>query len=123
MNYKKLKLLEDKISSGKIQKSSTLFGGANLIILDPERKNDYKNHRKRYPQDILVFTEHSQELSWLVFQLKAVFADEINEMNKYVFYPLMGEIMNNGIKKGYTLNVIMFNVILGCLKLKTSEIL
>ena len=123
MDYKKLQALENKISSGKIQQSKTLFGGANLIIQDIELKTKYKNHHQRYPQDVLVFTKHHREYSWLVFQLKAIFEDEIDAMNKYVFYPMIGEIINKGEKKKWSIEVIMFNVNTACLKWKMTQII
>ena len=65
MDFKKLQALENKISSGKIQQSKELFGGANLIILNSDKKSEYKNHKLRYPQDVLVFTEQSREFQEL----------------------------------------------------------
>ena len=123
MDYKKLQAIENKISSGKIQQSKTLFGGANLNIQDIELKTKYKNHHQSYPQDVLVFTKHHREYSWLVFQLKAIFEDEIDAMNKYVFYPMIGEIINKGEKKKCSIEVIMFNVITACLKWKMTQII
>lgn len=123
MDYKKLQNLENKISSGKFQQSKTLFGGANLIIKDIELKTKYKNHHQQYPQDVLVFTKHHKEFSWLVFQLKAIFGDEIDSLNKYVFYPMIGEIINKGEKKNWSIEVTMFNVITSCLKLKMTQIM
>ena len=123
MDYKKLQALENKISSGKIQQSKTLFGGANLIIQDIELKTKYKNHHQSYPQDVLVFTKHHREYSWLVFQLKAIFGDEIDSMNKYVFYPMIGEIINKGEKKKWSIEVTMLNVVNSCLKLKLVKLI
>ena len=123
MDIKKLQILENKISSGKIQQSKTLFGGANLIIQDIELKTKYKNHHQSYPQDVLVFTKHHREYSWLVFQLKAIFGDEIDAMNKYVFYPMIGEIIKKGEKRKWSIEVTMFNVITACLKWKMTQII
>ena len=123
MDYKKLQNLENKISSGKIQQSKILFGGANLIIQDIELKTKYKNHHQQYPKDVLVFTKHHKEFSWLVFQLKSIFGDEIDSWNKYVFYPMIGEIINKGEKKNWSIELTMFNVITASLKLKMTQMI
>lgn len=123
MDLKKLQNLENKISMGKIQQSKELFGGANLIIVNSAQKPNYKNHKQKYPQDVLVFTDHPKEFSWLVFQLKDVFEEELDASNKYVFYPMIGEIINKGLKKEIAIQSIMFSVITACLKLKISNII
>jgi hypothetical protein len=79
----KLDKLRERIERGEFPKEYEEFGGANLIIT-----NDPTRHC--YDHDIVVHTEFSGALSWLVFQLKDVYHDDIDCMNKHGFYPSLG---------------------------------
>ncbi len=86
----KIEELKTKIKKGEFPKSSTHFGGANLIITD---NPTYLG----LPHDIRILTENAGELSWLVFELKDIFEDQINSINKYKFYPSIGNYINKAI--------------------------
>lgn len=100
----KLEELKIKIKKGDIPKFSPHFGGANLIITDDP---NYMG----LPHDTRILTENAAELSWLVFELKEIFEDQIDSLNKYTFYPSIGNAINQatGQKKG--LIETMLNVI------------
>lgn len=76
----------------EIPKSEQIFAGANLIISD-----NYNRIKKEH--DILVVTKYPKELSWFVFKLKEIFSDDIDYMNKYSFYPDVGNLLNLAISK------------------------
>ena len=85
-----LEKLKDKIIKGSFPKSSPHFGGANLIITDDPTYLGY-------PHDIRILTDHASELSWLVFELKEIFKNKIDSMNKYNFYPSIGIAINEAV--------------------------
>jgi len=83
----KLDRLRKTIEEGKFPTDSPEFGGANLIITK-DRNRNYGS------SDIVVYSEHASSLSWLVFELKEIYADELDYHNKYFFYPFIGEVIN-----------------------------
>ena len=92
------------VEQGKFPSDHEHFGGAGLIITnDPEYKG--------YPQDVVVLTVHAGSLSWLVFQLKSIYDDRIDYMNKYFFYPAIGEVLNQSLNNGEDLSAAMLKVI------------
>lgn len=103
MDEKIKKLTEEIINYTNIN-STELFEGSNLIIT--RNKN-----RKSKTQDVIVFSDDASELSWLVFKLKELFKNEINSVNKYSFYPHIGELINEAIKNGLNLKEQMLYVI------------
>lgn len=88
----KIKELKIKINSGQFPSVFPHFGGANLIITDDTQRNYHEG-------DIVVCSEHASALSWLVVELKKIYNDEIDSMNKYDFYPYIGELINNTLKR------------------------
>lgn len=100
----KLEILKNKIDSGDFPKIFEHFGGANLIITDDKNRN-------HYPQDIVVFSENAGSLSWLVFELKNIYHEEIDYMNKYEFYTNIGNLLNLCIKEGINLKDTMIYVV------------
>ena len=92
-----LEKLKAKIIKGSFPKSSPHFGGANLIITDDPT---YLGHA----QDIRV-------LSWLVFELKEIFEDQIDSLNKYKFYPSIGIAIREAMEQKKELIDIMLFVI------------
>ena len=99
-----LEKLKAKIIKGSFPKSSPHFGGANLIITDDPT---YLGHA----QDIRIFTGNANELSWLVFELKEIFEDQIDSMNKYNFYPIIGIAINEALDQKKELIETMLYVI------------
>lgn len=88
---KKLDNLRNLIADmDKIPQSKNLFAGANLIITDNPNRNS-KEH------DVLVVSKYPKELSWFVYKLKELFSNDIDYMNKYIFYPDIGNLLNQAI--------------------------
>jgi hypothetical protein len=100
----KIKELKNKINSGQFPSVFPHFGGANLIIT-----ND--TNRKGYEHDIVICSEHASALSWLVTELKKIYNDEIDYMNKYEFYPYIGELIKNTLKRQELLFETMLHVV------------
>ena len=92
MENKIFKLKEELVNiSNFTHIRSEFFQGANLIITDDK-------NRVGYIQDVIVYSENAENLSWFVFRLKKVFFNEINSMNKYSFYSHIGNLLNEAIK-------------------------
>jgi hypothetical protein len=100
----KIKSLKDKINSGQFPSNFPHFGGANLIITDDPNRNYHDG-------DIVVYSEHASALSWLVFELKEIYNNEIDYMNKYDFYPYIGALINNTLKRQELLFETMLHVV------------
>jgi hypothetical protein len=101
---KKLDNLRQIIKNREFPKSFQEFGGANLIITD-----DIK--RKHYEHDVVVYSKHAPELSWLVFELKEIYNSDIDYINKYAFYPSIGELMNNKLKNEVSIVETMIYIV------------
>ena len=100
----KINELKNKINSGQFPSVFPHFGGANLIITnDPNRKG--------YEHDIVICSEHASAFSWLVTELKKIYNDEIDYMNKYEFYPYIGELIKNTLKRQELLFETMLHVV------------
>jgi hypothetical protein len=93
MNIEKLNALEMAIQEGKFHPDCRHFAGAGLIISnDPDRG--------RLEGDEIVFSSSSSELSWVIFELKEVFASHIDNLTKLGFYPAVGRAANRAIRSG-----------------------
>jgi len=104
MNIAKLNTLESTVIRGEIKRSDEFFAGANLIISnDPSRS--------RYDHDVFVLTVFPEEISWVIFQLKDVFRDEIDYLSKLGFYPSLGRAANRAIAAEENLTRILLAVI------------
>jgi hypothetical protein len=57
-----------------------------------------------------VFSENASELCWLVTELKKIYKEEIDYMNKYDFYPYIGELIKNTLKRQELLFETMLHV-------------
>lgn len=88
---KKIKELRIKIEQGKFPNNFPEFGGANLII----SKNPNRSYKE---SDVFIYSEHASALSWLVTELKKIYDEEINYLNKYNFYTSIGKIIINTLK-------------------------
>ncbi len=75
-----------------VPRSDQVFAGANLIISDNQ-------NRIKKEQDILVVTDNPKELSWFVFKLKEILSNDIDYINKYAFYPDIGNLLNSAISR------------------------
>ncbi len=93
MNIEKLISLEKAIDEGSDHPDVRSFAGANLIITDDPG-------RGRFEGDEVVFTPYPKELSWVIFELKAIFESQIDHLTKLGFYPALGRAANRAIKSG-----------------------
>ena len=71
MNTKLLNEVKDIINLGNIPAEHKLFAGAGLIV-QTEQINDPVEGK------LYICSEFACQISWLVFQLKEVFKDEID---------------------------------------------
>jgi hypothetical protein len=100
----KIKNLRKVVEQGKFPNNFPEFGGANLII----SKNPNRKHTE---SDLFIYSEHASALSWLVIELKKIYDEEINYLNKYNFYISIGEIIKNTLKKQeYLFETMLFIV-------------
>ena len=86
----KINKLKAQINNGKFPTEFPNFGGANLIITDDPK-------RKGYEHDVVICSEHASALSWLVVQLKEIYNSELDYINKYDFYPYIGELIQSSL--------------------------
>ena len=96
MKQEKIDLLREFILNNDITneaKTSILFGGADISIVSklPTQNNSF------YGDPLFVITKFSKELSWLIFQLKEIFKEELDYFNKYSFYGRLAESANKSI--------------------------
>ena len=96
MKQTKLNELRELIKKNevtKLSKSTPLFGGADISIVSktPNINDGF------YGSPQFVITKYSKELSWLIFQLKEIFKDDLEYMNKYPFYGHLAERANKSI--------------------------
>ncbi len=100
----KINELKTKINSGQFPSEFPHFGGANLIITNDPNRNGYEH-------DTIIYSEHASALSWLVVELKKIYNDEIDSINKYDFYPYIGQLINNTLKRQELLFETMLHVV------------
>jgi hypothetical protein len=82
--------LINKIEQGKFPEKFPHFGGANLIITDDPNRNYHEG-------DVVVHSEHASALSWLVVELKRIYDSKLNSLNKYDFYPYIGDLIQSSV--------------------------
>jgi len=115
MNTQKLVDTIGKISNGDYPAKHEPFGGAHLLIADkaPKTYTEEDGHEYyRRIDDVHVVSSYTNELSWLVYQLKEVFWEELDYMNKIFFYPGLGDAMNEMLQKKSTLKEIMLYTVI-----------
>jgi hypothetical protein len=96
MKQEKIDLLREIIWSKDITheaKKTILFGGADISIVSklPTQKDSF------YGDPLYVVTKFSKEISWLIYQLKEIFNDDLDYMNKYPFYGRLAKSANKSI--------------------------
>lgn len=82
--------LMEKINSGSFPKTFPHFGGANLIITNDLNRNFQEG-------DLIIHSDHASALSWLVVELKRIYDYRLNSLNKYDFYPYIGELIQASV--------------------------
>ena len=79
------------------------WGGADLIVTDKPREDSA----------LVVVTKYAGEVSSLIEELRDRLGDHINYLNKYEFYPRLGEAANRCIAKDGDSLYGIINEILG----------
>lgn len=100
----KIDKLKAQINKGKFPTDFPHFGGANLIITDDPKRNFHEG-------DTVIYSEHASALSWLVVQLKEIYNSELDYINKYDFYPSIGEMINNTLIKQELIFETMLHIV------------
>ena len=107
----KLDSLELKIESRNIVKEANSimeWAGSDVIIssqLNDSIKEWFGDQfpeitlEKTEPRRRAVITEFSKELSWLFYQLKDIFAGELNYISKPVFYGMLAQTSIDYLEK------------------------
>ena len=107
----KLDALELKIESGNMVREANSiieWAGADVIIssqLNDSIKEWFGDQfmvitlQKTEPRRRAVITEFSKELSWLFYQLKDIFAGELNYISKPVFYGMLAQTSIDYLEK------------------------
>jgi len=107
----KLDYLERKICSGIIVREANSimeWAGSDVIIssqLNDSIKEWFGDQfpvftlEKTEPRRRAVITEFSKELSWLFYQLKDIFAGELNYISKPVFYGMLAQTSIDYLEK------------------------
>lgn len=90
MNPRILSSVEEFISNQTIPSNLDLFAGAGLIVSDDPQRN-------RSAEDVFVLSPQARQISWVIYQMKSVFSDEIDYRNKLTFYPSLGRAANRAI--------------------------
>lgn len=86
--------LRDEWVSGKWKpKRKERFVGADLAVSDKPVEV--------HPSDVLVVTKYPYELSSVVFELRDRLKGYIDYLNKYEFYPRLGEAASRCIEEGF----------------------
>ena len=108
---KELDALKRNIKSGKFGKeasSAKEWDEAGVIIssqLNDSIKGWFGDQfmvnslQKTEPGRRAVITEFSKELSWLFYQLKDIFAEELNYISKHVFYGMLAQVSIDYLEK------------------------
>ena len=100
----KISELKDTVLKGKFPNKFKEFGGANLIITS-------NKNRKFHDGDVVIYSVHASALSWLVFELKKIYDSDLNYLNKYNFYPYIGELISNSLQNDTLIFESMIHVI------------
>ena len=99
-----IELLKSIVEQGKFPTDFPHFGGANLIITDDPKRNFHEG-------DTVIYSKHASALSWLVVQLKEIYNSELDYINKYDFYPYIGELIQSSVNVNDELLETMLYVI------------
>ncbi len=93
MNARLLSSVEEFITTQQVPNDCDLFAGAGLIVTDDPNRNFHEG-------DVRVVSPLARQISWAVYQMKSVFTDEIDHLNKLTFYPALGRAAIAAIQAG-----------------------
>ena len=106
MNKELLRKLEDleriviETNISEIADDTELWGRADVIISE-KKDDDIRNwlgnqplvlsYQESEPRRRAVITSFAKELSWLFYQLRAIFSERVDYSSKYDFYGLLAQ--------------------------------
>lgn len=100
----KLSALREKVNSGQFPSQFRHFGGANLIITN-------EPNRRHHEGDVVIYTAHASAMSWLVEELKMIYSEDLDYLNKYDFYPQIGRLIKESLRSDFDVFESMLYVI------------
>lgn len=106
MNKESLYKTKAAIKKGSFPNVFPEFGGAGLIITKEENK-PFRDQEDL----IIIYTQHASAISWLVNDLKNIYATEINSSNKYNFYPFIGRTIQKAIENNYDVFEVLEDIL------------
>ena len=98
--------LRKKIENGNWKHMNRpLFSGADLIIEE--------DLHSKWPGKVAVLTDYekAKELSALIYELKNIFADDLDYLNKYYFYPELGNAANTYLAGNRDIKGLLLSVV------------
>ena len=84
MNARLLSSVEEFITAHQVPNGGDFFAGAGLIVTDDPNRNYNEG-------DVFVVSPLARQIIWAIYQMKSVFSDEIDHLNKLTFYPALGK--------------------------------
>ena len=94
-------------------RSEITWGGADVVVVFPEYNTLSGNAESNFNPDstskTIVVSEYAAEIAWVLLELKEIYKQHINYLNKYMFY---GEIAERAIQ---ILNQTQGNTDIRCL--------
>ncbi len=106
MNTRLLNSIEDFLASEVVPHEGKHFAGAGLIVTDDPNRNHHEG-------DVVVFSPFAGQISWLIYQMKSAFSDEIDLLNKLTFYPALGRAANAAMQAGLPEKEILRAILAG----------
>ena len=93
-------LLEKIEKDKELPKKSVegLFRGADIMVV---KDASYLQGEKSnfYPEPTYIITKDSEKVSWVICQLRDIYADLLDYQNKYYFYGEIAEAANSYLNK------------------------
>ena len=99
MDKNKVQKLREILTSQditKLSENTELFCGADIIISDNPNCPDGNG----WSVFTKVVTPFAKEVSWLLIELRDIFWDELDHMNKYYFFGTLADKANDCIANG-----------------------
>lgn len=91
--YENMQILRKDIMVGRSlpEGDGCLWGGADLIVTDVPLE--------RETNKVVVLSPHAEEISRLVYALRDIGREVIDSLNRFVFYPALGEAANRAMTR------------------------
>jgi hypothetical protein len=103
MNNDYQKLIET-IEDIKFPTDFQSFRGGGLIVTSNPNRTGYEG-------DLILCTKFASPLSWLIYQLKAIYQNSISYSNDFEFYHLIGNLIQKHLNEDDPIHEIMLNIV------------